>query len=154
MEAQPYDDDDSLSGTEDEFADDAVDADADGDGDGDGEGEGDEEEADDEEDEDFFSVSSEPVTATSAVLSNQPPLNIHSCVYTRFELAAALSLRSEQLAKNAPPLVPATSFAGGRYPDNPLTIAQEEYRQRRLPLKVHRTLPNGASYYHSLVPPE
>lgn len=70
---------------------------------------------------------------------------------TKYEESRALGLRSEQLRRNAPSLLPADFkkadgefvFKDGKYPINSYDIALKELEYGRLPIIIGRPLPNG-----------
>jgi len=59
-------------------------------------------------------------------------------VLTKYEKTTILGTRMEQLQRNAEPYVPV------KLPFDPREIALEEIRQKKLPFKVCRTLPDGS----------
>lgn len=75
-----------------------------------------------------------------------PARNRTSCVMTRFEKAKVLGMRTEQIARGAPPLIdlaqlpPADRTRADR-------VAAEELRQLKTPFVLGRNLPNGEREY-------
>lgn len=58
-------------------------------------------------------------------------------VLTKYEKTSILGVRMEQLQRDAEPYVPV------KLPFDPREVALEEIRQKKLPFKVSRTLPDG-----------
>jgi DNA-directed RNA polymerases I, II, and III subunit RPABC2 len=62
---------------------------------------------------------------------------ITSPILTKFERAKILGIRAEMLANGAEPVI------SKPYPNNTYQIALEELKQKKIPLIIRRTLPNG-----------
>ncbi|KAH0575471.1 DNA-directed RNA polymerase II RPB6 [Spironucleus salmonicida] len=60
---------------------------------------------------------------------------------TKFEKARILGARAQQLAMGAPPNVNITTAAGAL---DPLVVAREELKQKKIPMIVRRKLPDGS----------
>jgi len=57
---------------------------------------------------------------------------------TRFEVARIISARALQVSLGAPILI---KFKGKKY--NPIRIAEEEFKECKIPMTIKRTLPDG-----------
>lgn len=55
---------------------------------------------------------------------------------TDFEIAKIIGVRADQISKGAKPMINTS------YTDS-LQIAEEEFKQKKIPMSVIRTLPNG-----------
>lgn len=64
---------------------------------------------------------------------------------TKFERAKILGVRSEMLASGSPALVNVPSYIQNTY-----DIALLEYKEKKIPLIIKRTLPNGKTEYWRL----
>ena len=60
---------------------------------------------------------------------------------TRYELTQAIGVRAEELARGAPPLVEIEPEM------NVFEIALKEYRAKRLPFQIARTMSDGKVVY-------
>ena len=58
-------------------------------------------------------------------------------ILTKFEKAKILGVRAEMLSNGADPVI------SKPYPNNTYLIAIEELKQKKIPLLIRRTLPNG-----------
>lgn len=58
-------------------------------------------------------------------------------ILSKFEKAKILGIRAEMLSNGADPVI------SKPYPNNTYKIALEELRQKKIPLIIRRTLPNG-----------
>lgn len=68
--------------------------------------------------------------------------------FTKYEFTALLSIRAQQLAEGAKPLV----SLDGLKTNDPMfvwNVARREIEQRKLPFVVRRQMPNGSSEYWS-----
>lgn len=77
--------------------------------------------------------------------SYDPRANKTSPILTRYEKSKILGLRTEQISRGAKPLIDVTDsvFAGL----SPANIALEELRQKKTPMVVVRSLPDGRREY-------
>jgi DNA-directed RNA polymerase I, II, and III subunit RPABC2 len=69
--------------------------------------------------------------------------------FSKYEYTALLSVRAQQLADGAPPMVPMQEFNR----DDPRLIwkvAEREILERKLPFILRRHLPDGSSEYWSI----
>ena len=73
------------------------------------------------------------------------PLHKTLPILTRYEQAKIIGLRAKQINSGSNPLidVPDSMIDG-------ITIAQEEFKQKKMPFIIRRPLPNGASEYWSV----
>jgi len=77
------------------------------------------------------------------------PLHTTLPILTRYEKARIIGLRAKQINDGSDPLVTVSQDM-----INGLTIAQLEFKQKKLPFIIRRPLPNGGSEYwnvHDLV---
>ncbi len=58
-------------------------------------------------------------------------------ILSKYEKTAILGTRTEQLARGAEPYVPI------KLPFDPREVAMEEIRQKKLPFKIARSMPDG-----------
>lgn len=58
-------------------------------------------------------------------------------IITKFEKTYLIGVRATQLSDGAPPLINCEGMI------NAMDIAEEEFNQRIIPLKLQRTMPNG-----------
>lgn len=68
--------------------------------------------------------------------------------FTKYEFTALMSIRAQQLAEGAKPLV----SLDGLKTNDPMfvwNVARREIEQRKLPFVVRRQMPNGSSEYWS-----
>lgn len=73
-----------------------------------------------------------------------PNENKSKNILSKYERVAIISQRAEQIARGAIPYVKWTlSF-------NPIEIAKEELRQRKIPIMLLRIMPNGKKEYWRL----
>ena len=63
--------------------------------------------------------------------------------YTKFEKARMIGARALQIGMGAPFLINLTKKDLKRINYNPIEIAQMEFEEKKIPLKVIRELPNG-----------
>ena len=70
------------------------------------------------------------------------PLHKTLPILTRYEQAKIIGLRAKQINSGSNPLIdiPDSMIDG-------ITIAQEEFKQKKMPLIIRRPLPNGSSEY-------
>lgn len=59
---------------------------------------------------------------------------------TKFEKTRVIGLRATQLADGAPSTIDITKFP---QPISAMQIAEEEFRQKKIPLVIHRSYPGG-----------
>lgn len=58
---------------------------------------------------------------------------------TKFEKTRIIGQRAEQLAQGAI----STIYINNLIKKDPLSIAEQEFKQKKIPLKIYRTFPNG-----------
>ena len=88
---------------------------------------------------------SEVVSFEEVLAQYSPNDNITSPIMTKYEFAKVIGQRMEQLARDSPSLVDASSHFPGNTPihESYRKIAEAELKQRVLPFMIVRTLPNS-----------
>ena len=73
--------------------------------------------------------------------SKEPTKNENTAELTRFEKARLIGLRALQIAQGSPILVKLTEEELRKLNYDPIKIAELEFKQGKLPLKVKRKIP-------------
>jgi DNA-directed RNA polymerase I, II, and III subunit RPABC2 len=114
---------------EDEIEDDAIDSD----------------ELDDDEDEvgdlsdtePYLHINNQVISIHETYSNYYSTDKITTPILTKFERAKLLGIRTEMIVNGAVPII------SKPYPNDPYKIALEELKQKKIPLIIRRTLPNG-----------
>ena len=69
--------------------------------------------------------------------SKQTKQKITTPYITKYERARILGVRATQISMNSPVMIETNGLT------DPLDIALEEYKQKKIPLIIRRTIPNG-----------
>jgi DNA-directed RNA polymerases I, II, and III subunit RPABC2 len=73
-----------------------------------------------------------------------PSKNITAPVITKYEKAKMIGIRLEQIARGAPPMIDVLPGMSLR------EIVMKEFDEKKLPMLVMRTLPDGGKEYYKL----
>ena len=105
----------------------------------------DEELMNDELRDDDAGVYEEIVTEVKSFATGKNPYKTSRTI-TKYELPRVISTRAAQIQNGAPPLVKLVNLKTGKKLREPFEIAEEEFRQGKLPLMIRRPLPGKASH--------
>lgn len=81
-----------------------------------------------------------------------PNKNKSKNILSKYEIVSIIGQRSEQLARGAIPYInlSSKSYAYLTTPFNPIEVAKEELRTRRMPLMLYRIMPDKTREYWRL----
>lgn len=82
--------------------------------------------------------------STQTIMTNIMSNYSASDLLTKYEKTKIIGMRLEQIANNAPPMVDVKPGMTVR------DIVMQEFAEKKIPLMVERTLPNGKKEYHQL----